>query len=135
MSKTRPAHPAIQIDAKGAAVVRGRRCTHCDARLTHPSLACSSCGARGPFETYDVATRGSLRAYSIVHRSFPGVKTPFVSAVVDLADGTVLKGNLRGVAPSPEAVVLGMPVKLVLDDAGSTDSEGARFVAYFFEAA
>ncbi|MFZ4603479.1 MAG: Zn-ribbon domain-containing OB-fold protein, partial [Caulobacterales bacterium] len=97
--------------------------------------ACPSCGARGTFQSYEVARTGTLRAFSIVHRSFPGVATPFVSAVADMADGTVLKGNLRGVTPTPEAVALGMPIKLVLDDAGRTDSKGNRYIAYFFEAA
>ena len=80
------------------------------------------------------AVRDARHSYSTVHRSFPGGTTPFISAVVDMEDGTVLKGNLRGVAFDPEAIRFGMPVRLVFDEAG-VDAKGDRYLSYFFEAA
>lgn len=127
--------PWLVVDAEGRAHIEARRCSACAAILTAPSLACPSCGARGTLQPFMVTPTGRLHSYSIVHRSFPGVTVPFISVVVDMDDGTVLKGNLRGVAPTPDAICFDMPVRLVFDDAGRQDREGNRYVSYFFEAA
>jgi len=81
-------------------------------------------------------TKGSLYAYSIVHRSFPGIEVPYVSAVVDLEDGTAIKGNLINVEPDPEKIEFGMPVEVVFDDAlGRKDKDGNSYLSYFFQPA
>jgi uncharacterized OB-fold protein len=98
-------------------------------------MACPSCGKRGTWTEFQVADRGQLHSWSIVYRSFPGVEVPFISAIVDMADGTVLKGKLRGVEPKPEALTYGMALRLVLDDAGRKDAQGNSYISYFFEAA
>ena len=135
MSEVRGAVWCVVVDENGRAHVRARRCSSCAAVITHESIACPSCGKRGTLKDFQVAERGRLHSWSIVHRSFPGVKVPFISAVVDLEDGTVLKGNLRGIEPKPEALRFDMPVRLVLDDAGRKDSKGNSYVSYFFDPA
>jgi uncharacterized OB-fold protein len=127
--------PWVVVDAEGGAHVEARRCSACEAILTVPSLACPSCGARDSTQPFTVVSTGRLHSYSIVHRSFPGVAVPFISVVVDMDDGTVLKGNLRGVEPKPDSIRFDMPVKLVFDDAGRSDREGNSYISYFFEAA
>jgi uncharacterized OB-fold protein len=95
---------------------------------------CSKCGARDQLETKRLSDRGTLYAYSIVHRSFPGVAVPYVSAVVDLEGGGSIKGNLIGVEPDPEKIAFGMPVDVVYKDAlGRKDADGNSYVSYFFE--
>jgi hypothetical protein len=39
---------------------------------------------RGALKPERLANTGRLYNYTIVHRSFPGVETPFISAIVDL---------------------------------------------------
>jgi len=81
-----------------------------------------------------LSNRGSLYVFSIVHRSFPGVEVPYVSAIVDLEGGGTVKGNLINVEPSPEKIKLGMPVEVVFKDAlGRKDREGNSYVSYFFQ--
>jgi uncharacterized OB-fold protein len=81
-------------------------------------------------------TKGELYAYSIVHRSFPGIEVPYISAVVDLEDGTAIKGNLINVEPDPEKIEFGMPVEVVFDDAlGRKDKDGNSYLSYFFQPA
>jgi hypothetical protein len=83
-----------------------------------------------------LADRGKLYAYSIVHRSFPGIEVPYVSAIVDLDGGGTVKGNLIGVDPDPKKIEFGMPVKVVYRDAlGRKDKEGNAYISYFFEPA
>lgn len=131
----RPAQPYIRLD-DDQPYVEGRRCTACDARTAAVHLACPACGARESIETYRAPTTGKLHAYSIVRRSYPGVPVPFVSAIIDLDDGLTLKGNLINVAAEPEALPIGMPVRMVFGDAmGRTDKDGASYVAFFFEPA
>jgi uncharacterized OB-fold protein len=73
-----------------------------------------------------------VRAFTIVHRAAPGVPAPFVSAVVDLEGGGVVKANLIGVEPDPDQIKLGMPVRLATFVAG-TDDEGTEAVAFGYE--
>jgi len=133
-SETKPAQPFIVFDPDGRPYIEGRRCSDCSAVMTSRSLACPACGSRAELETFRGAETGVLHAYSIVRRSFPGVATPFISAVVDLDDGLTLKGNLINVEPDPAAVKIGAKVRVVFDDAlGRKDKDGASYVAYFFE--
>jgi uncharacterized OB-fold protein len=129
----RPALPWIRLDGPEP-FVEGRLCQACGARTAATHLACPACGARDSIEPYRAPTTGKLHAYSIVRRSYPGVPVPFVSAIVDLDDGLTLKGNLVNVAPDPDALRIGMPVRMVFGDAlGRTDKDGASYVAFFFE--
>ena len=84
--------------------------------------------------TVTLPTNGNLYSYSIVHRSFPGIDVPYVSAVVDLEDGTAIKGNLINIDPDPEKIAFGMPVEVVFDDAlGRKDRDGNSYLSYFFQ--
>ena len=60
--------------------------------------------------------------------------TPYVLAIVDLDGGGVVKSNILNVEPVPEAVQLGMPVKLTTFVAG-TDDDGTEAIAFGFEPA
>jgi uncharacterized OB-fold protein len=78
--------------------------------------------------------QGTLYTFTIVHRSFPGVAVPYVSAVVDLEGGGSIKGNLINVEPDPAHIKFGMPVEVVFGDAlGRKDAEGNSYLSYFFQ--
>ena len=84
--------------------------------------------------TVTLPQTGKLYSYSIVHRSFPGIEVPYVSAIVDLEDGTAIKGNLINIDPDPEKIEFDMPVEVVFDDAlGRKDSDGNSYLSYFFQ--
>ena len=59
-----------------------------------------------------MADTGVVRTFTIVHRAAPGVPTPYVSVVVNLDGGGVVKANLLNVDPTPEAVKVGMKVRM-----------------------
>lgn len=132
--EARPGHKAVRIGADGAAFIEGYRCLACGAAFPEPSMACRACADRAVPVPFRASQRGSLYTWSVVHRSYPGIAVPFVSAIVDLDDGLSLKGTLRGVAPVD--LKAGMPLRLVIDDAGGAkDSEGAPYVGFHFESA
>lgn len=105
-------------------------CVQCGALYFDRRNACASCGGRA-FGRRDLGTSGVVRSFTIVHRAAPGVPAPFVSAVIDLDGGGVVKANVVEVDPTPEHVALGMPVRLTTYVAG-TDDEGTEAVAFGF---
>jgi uncharacterized OB-fold protein len=129
-----PVVPFMKIPAGGGPYLEGCACTCCNAVFLGRRSVCSKCGTREKLETKRLSNRGTLYAYSIVHRSFPGVAVPYVSAVVDLEGGGSIKGNLIGVEPDPRKIAFGMPVDVVYKDAlGRKDGEGNSYLSYFFQ--
>jgi len=105
-------------------------CTACGALYFDRRNACARCGA-GDFTKQGLASDGQVRAFTIVHRASPGVPAPYVSAVVDLDGGGVVKANIVDVDPVPEKISLGMRVKMTTFVAG-TDDDGTEAIAFGF---
>jgi uncharacterized OB-fold protein len=124
----------LKLPEGGDPYLEGQKCKQCSAVYVGERSHCSKCGARDSMQPTRLSNRGSLYVFSIVHRSFPGVEVPYVSAVVDLEGGGTVKGNLINVEPSPEKIKIGMPVEVVFKDAlGRKDREGNSYVSYFFQ--
>ena len=105
----------------------------CDAVFIGEREICSKCFTRGKLKAVPLANEGELYVYSIVHRSFPGVEVPYVSAIVDLKGGGTIKGNLVGIEPDPEKIKLGMPVDVIYKTAPTKDREGNEYLTYYFQ--
>jgi uncharacterized OB-fold protein len=132
--KPLPVVEFLKIPEVGTPYLEGHKCKQCGSVFTGERQHCSKCGARDSMETTKLSSRGTLYVFSIVHRSFPGVEVPYVSAVVDLEGGGTVKGNLINVEPTPEKIKLGMPVEVVFKDAlGRKDREGNSYLSYFFQ--
>jgi hypothetical protein len=114
--------------------IEGHKCQACGAVFLGERAVCSKCSARNQLKAVKLANTGTLYVYSIVHRSFPGIEVPYVSAIVDLDGGGTLKGNLINIEPNPEKIRLGMPIEVVYKDAlGRKDREGNSYISYFFQ--
>lgn len=99
--------------------------------MVGPMMACRSCGSADRLETFRAAQTGCVFSWTVVHRSYPGIPVPFVSAIVDLDGGPTLKGTLRNVDPA--TVRAGLPVHLVFDDAGGArDTQDIPYVGFHF---
>lgn len=109
------------------------RCSACGAEYFDRRNACAKCGGRS-FDRVDLPNTGVVRSFTIVQRAAPGVPAPYVSAVVDLDGGHVVKANVVNTDASPDKVTLGMPVRLTTWVA-DTDSQGTEAVAFGFEPA
>ena len=106
-------------------------CTHCGARFFDRRNACAKCG-REEFKKARVKNGAKLKAFTIVHRAAPGIPAPFVSAIVETDDGTTVRSNVVNCDPSPEAVTLGMKLKLTTYSIG-TDDEGTEAIAFGYQ--
>ena len=135
-NKLLPAVRYLRVPDAGEPYLEGSRCAECGAVFLGERENCAKCGARGALDTIRLADTGELYSYCIVHRSFPGIEVPYVSAIVDLDGGGTVKGNLIKVAPDPARITFGMPVRVVYGDAlGRKDRDGNAYMAYFFEPA
>ena len=131
LTLAKPGHKAIRLTHDGSAYVEGFRCGACGAAFPEATMACRACASRTPPQPFRASETGKLFTWSVVSRSYPGIAVPFVSAIVDLDDGLTLKGTLRDVAP--DSLKAGMPVRLIIDDAGgATDKDGVAYVGFHF---
>ena len=129
-----PAVPYLKIPENGDPYLEAYKCGSCGATFLGERQNCSKCGSRDQMTTVKLPKTGKLYSYSIVHRSFPGIEVPYVSAIVDLDDGTAIKGNLININPDPEKIEFDMPGAVVCDDAlGRKDSDGNSYLSYFFQ--
>jgi uncharacterized OB-fold protein len=107
-------------------------CTSCGARYFDRRNACASC-FKTEFEKVDIATEGTVKAFTIVAFAAPGIPVPFVSAIID-CDGTSVRGNLTNITADPEHVTLGMKVRLTTVPIG-VDEAGTEAINFAFEPA
>lgn len=128
-----PVVPYLKIPDDGEPYLEGQECKACGAIFLGERETCSKCGESGRLEARKLSNQGELYVFSIIHRSFPGIEVPYVSAIVDLEGGGTVKGNLVGVDPTPEKVKMGMPVEVVYQIAPRKDAEGNEYLTYYFQ--
>ena len=130
----RPILPILKLQPKPHLV--GSKCGNCGAVfLDTKRPACSKCGTAGNLQQVQLSDKGTVWVFSVIHQSFPGVKTPYVTAVVDLPEGISVKSNLIDVDPdelekNPQKA-FGLPVELVVNQV-STDRQGNPVMAFQF---
>lgn len=132
MPKQIPIVNYLVLADEGPSLV-ARECADCGAIYFDRRSACARCGRR-EFGERRLGTRGAIRTFTIVYRAAPGVPTPFVSAVLDLEGGGVVKANLVGVEADAAAIELGAEVELTTFVAG-TDDDGTEAIAFGFRPA
>ena len=136
MAETAAADPATRIPVVDYLVLEGEphlvanACTACGALYFDRRNACARCGKR-EFARKDLERNGTLRSFTIIYRAAPSVAVPYVSCVVELDGGGVVKANLLDAGTEPEKIDLGMKVRLVTFACGR-DEEGTEAVAFGF---
>ncbi|GAA4189318.1 hypothetical protein GCM10022252_26020 [Streptosporangium oxazolinicum] len=111
-----PLRPAINADTAffwegvAAGELRIQKCADCGELRHPPGPVCPSC--RSAARTFTTASgEGEVYSYVVHHNPpVPGLRTPFVVAVVELPEGVRIVGNVVDCAAS--RVGIGMPVRL-----------------------
>ncbi|MQY03291.1 OB-fold domain-containing protein [Actinomadura macrotermitis] len=114
-----PMQPAIGRDTQfywdgvNAGELRIQRCADCGTLRHPPGPMCPSCHSVN--RDFIVASgRGVVHSYVVHHHPpVPGRTPPYVVAVVELAEGVRVVGNVNGCPP--DDVGIGMPVRLVFE--------------------
>ena len=130
----RPILPILELQPTPHRV--GSKCPSCGAvYLDLKRLACSKCGGTGPFLQIPLSTKGNVWVFSVIHQSFPGIKTPYITAIVDLPEGVSVKSTLVDVDPEElqknPKMAFGMAVELVANVVAK-DRQGNDVVAFQF---
>jgi uncharacterized OB-fold protein len=112
-----PLVPLIKRAETGEPYLAGSKCQSCGHVFVGERQVCAKCSARGDMLPVHLAETGKLYVCTVVHRSFPGVATPFIDAIVDLDDGSHLKGTLLHAAPDPATLPFGLKVKIIYYEA------------------
>lgn len=128
-----PLRPFIRRDGNGAPFLAGSRCTNCGHVFVGERSVCAKCSARDLMEPCRLAETGKVYVFTIVHRSYPGVATPFVDVIVDLEDGAHIKGTLLGVGPDPAKIAFDLPVRVIFFDAAPVNMPDTPYLSYAFE--
>jgi uncharacterized OB-fold protein len=113
----------------------GSKCSCGAVFLGTHRLACSKCGSTGPFDHVELSTQGKIYVFSVVHQSFPGIPTPYITVVVDLPEGASVRANLLdydvATAEKDPRKLFDMPVEMTTYVSGK-DREGHDVVAFGF---
>jgi uncharacterized OB-fold protein len=126
----KPATPYLMVAEDGHAWLQGSRCNSCGQTFLGIRDNCAHCTARGSMSLVELGSSGKLYNYTVVHRSYPGIKVPFISAIVDLDGGGTIKGNL--IDADIDRLFFDMPVKVVFRGAEIANPAGAGFISHFF---
>lgn len=136
--KQNPIVPYLQLpEAPGEkAYLSGVKCNSCGAVYFGKRMACGKCFAVENFDEIRFGDRGTLRAFTIVFQTAPGIEVPFIAAVVDLPEGTACRCNIGGVEPDGEkvAALLGKELEMYTEKV-KTDQEGNDVIAFKFRPA
>jgi uncharacterized OB-fold protein len=126
-----PIVPYLKLPESGEPYLEGFQCSQCDAITLKQRMACAKCGGRGTMGPYRLNEKGMLNAFSIIHRSFPGIEVPFISAIADLDGGGSVKTNLIGIDPDPAKITPGMRVEVCYEIAPRKDGEGNEYMTFY----
>jgi hypothetical protein len=136
--KANPIVPYLQLPkaAGEKAYLGGVKCKACGAVYVGPRMACAKCFAVDDFEELRFGDRGTLRAFTIVFMTAPGIEVPFIAAIVDLPEGAAVRCNLGGVEPDGEkvAALLGKKLEMYTEKV-RTDLEGNDVIVFKFRPA
>ncbi len=121
----------LKRDANGKPFLQGSKCAACSHTFVGEREICARCYARDAMAPVALSESGKLYAYTIVHRSFPGVETPFIDIIADLDDGSHIKGILKDVPAELDNLKFDMPVRIDYREVVPPGSN-EKYLAYFF---
>ena len=115
-----------EADVYWDAVAEGRlilqRCNDCREFQFYPRVFCLQCGSRA-VGWVPASGDGTLHAFAVVHQA-PGPAfvgdTPYVAAIVELAEGPRMPTRLTGVDPDPSEIEIGMALRVTFSEVGGS---------------
>ena len=111
------------VSAESTSPLLIEHCAEC-ARWVHPSSGeCRDC--RGQLVARPVSGRGTVFTYTVNHHPYnPEIPTPYVIALVELAEQSGLRVAANIVDCEPDSVTCGMPVDIRPEHAGGAPQFG-----------
>ena len=129
----RPIVPWLKLAPKPH--LEGIKCSAAERSFSIRNASHARSAARPTIPAVALSDKGKVYVFSVVHQSFPGIKTPYVTAIVDLPEGVSVRANLTDVDPEQAQKepnkIFNMPVELVTSVAAK-DREGHDVVAFSY---
>lgn len=129
-----PILPFLELGAQPH--LRGFKCVCGATYLDVKRVACSKCGEQNKFSPLKLSNKGKVYVFSVVHQSWPGIKTPYITAIVDLPEGVSVKANLLDVDPElaqkEPKKIFDMPVNMVTFTAAK-DRKGRDVIGFGYK--
>ncbi len=100
-------------------------CAHCDRLVWYPEAQCPAC--QGVLEWRELSGRGSVAAFSVVHRPlFPDAAawTPYVAALIALEEDPAVRLVSQVVDCAPGEVACDLPVEVCFRRLALPDDDG-----------
>ena len=99
--------------------LRIQRCNACAKFYFYPRPSCPHCSSENVSWVKSTG-RARLHTYLISHRPAPGFEdqVPYVIAVVELEEGPRMMTNIVGIANTPDALELDMPLVVSFESRG-----------------
>ena len=132
IASLKPATHFLKLNEEGQPFLQGSLCKSCGHTFLGEREHCAKCLARDCMSSCQLSDKGTLYNYTIVHRSYPNITVPFVSAIVDLEGGGTVKGNLLEVGSNPKDIEYDMPIEVVFKEAIIATPAGAGYFSHFF---
>ena len=85
----------------------------------YPRGVCPHCWSND-LEWIKASGKGKLHTFAIPQRPIMGIPGPFITAIVELAEGPRIATNVVGVEPDPKNLRCDMEVEVVFDDLTDT---------------
>jgi uncharacterized OB-fold protein len=93
-----------------------QRCRDCSRPFFYPRSGCPHCGSIN-VEWFKASGRASLYSFVISHQAARGYEDgPYAIAIVELEEGPRMLSNVVGVEPTPENLVLDMPLMVTFEE-------------------
>ncbi len=92
-----------------------QRCTGCGAHQFYPRTLCVHCEGDG-LEWVQASGRGRIRSFTVVRRPVSkayAAQTPYIVALIELAEGPTMMSNVVDCAP--EEAAIGLPVEVTFE--------------------
>lgn len=94
-----------------------QHCAECDAWVFYPRVLCTNCHSER-LEWSEASGEGVIHSFTVCHRPAGPTfadETPYVVALIDLAEGPRMISNIVGI--DPDSVRIGQSVRVIFEKA------------------
>jgi len=95
----------IYFEALKEGVLLGLKCRDCGEITIPPKSTCNQCFSRDQ-EVITLSGTGSIQTFTVIRVPPEGFEAPYIVALVELAEGPWLLGNLEGVSTEDTGIGL-----------------------------
>ena len=119
------------LERMKAGELAGLKCLDCSGYIIPPNAVCPDCGS-SRLGDHSFSKKGTLKTFTIIRVGPTGFQVPYIVALVELAEGPWVMGNVVDIEPEEANMeLIGKEVsigyRLIANAAGEGPDEGIAF--------